>query len=621
MTIDPSTLAWLTDALLQSTALLAIVLSLHFLLKRSSAAKKHSLLLAAALGIPLLFLFSASLPTQSLPISNSLKEGFSMPSQFTQATELGAPILDQVPFANQETFPVSQSPVPSSEAKALPLSTWLVGTWLGGLLILCLRFAFGIASLIRFEPTSSKIDAHVLKIISEESQSLGIKKTPRTVILHEQAMPMTWRLRGHTLALPSSTSSWSPEKLRHVIRHELAHIQRNDCLSAWFAEISLHLLWFHPLTWLLRRSLVASREAACDDLALGDFSDEKSRGAYARHLLDIITTHSRNGRQTSMALAMARRTNGIHHRLNSILSTRKNRQPLSRRSRLLAVPIWVSGIAILASLSACRTTSPDAKPTPAHATAKVTSYVKVRTTVIEFDDPAILRKLFNIEKSNTQFTGIITQERMQEILTKFQAHPKADILTSLSVVTPLKKVATIEQISEFIYPTEYDPPGGLESNGNLKNSTAPFPVTPATPTSFETKELGLSLKVTPTTNGSSINLDFVLNHSHFLGFVNYGSPIMAPARNFLGFPVEIVITENRIEMPVFRTHRFQSEINVPLGHVIVLAGLTMEADPNLAKRLARPTTGDHPNLGKPKNVLRLTTGDHSNLGKPKNVLW
>ena len=61
-------------------------------------------------------------------------------------------------------------------------------------------------------------------------------------------MPMTWWLGHHTLALSLSLQDWPLEKQRHVIRHELAHLQRHACQSAWIAQASLALLWFHPLT-------------------------------------------------------------------------------------------------------------------------------------------------------------------------------------------------------------------------------------------------------------------------------------------------------------------------------------------------------------------------------------
>ena len=63
MTSLSNLIPWLSDALLQCTALLILVLLAHRILKHSSASKQHALLLSGALGIPFLFIFSAVLPT------------------------------------------------------------------------------------------------------------------------------------------------------------------------------------------------------------------------------------------------------------------------------------------------------------------------------------------------------------------------------------------------------------------------------------------------------------------------------------------------------------------------------------------------------------------------------
>src|SRR5690606_4700710 len=113
--------------------------------------------------------------------------------------------------------------------------------------------------------------------------------------------------------------------------------------------------------------------------------------------------------------------------------------------------------------------------------------------------------------------------------------------------------------------TEYEPPelpnsiGGGVSGGDLGlgGNSGIFPVTPATPTSFETRNTGVTLEIEPTLGGNDfvIDLRFAPDIVEFEGFVNYGSPIQSPATDFLGNPTTVTITENRIEMPVFSSRR------------------------------------------------------------------
>ena len=71
------------------------------------------------------------------------------------------------------------------------------------------------------------------------------------------------------LLLPTGlVSSFTPEELRHVFLHELAHIKRHDILTGWVA-LGLQIVhWFNPLVWLAFYRLRADRELACDALAL-----------------------------------------------------------------------------------------------------------------------------------------------------------------------------------------------------------------------------------------------------------------------------------------------------------------------------------------------------------------
>src|SRR5262249_46594233 len=50
-----------------------------------------------------------------------------------------------------------------------------------------------------------------------------------------------------------------------VLFHELAHARRRDNLVRLLYEISLCLLWFHPLVWLAGAQMAFYRELSCDE--------------------------------------------------------------------------------------------------------------------------------------------------------------------------------------------------------------------------------------------------------------------------------------------------------------------------------------------------------------------
>jgi len=57
----------------------------------------------------------------------------------------------------------------------------------------------------------------------------------------------------------------NPREFRAVLIHELAHARRRDNLLRLLYEISLCVLWFHPLIWLAGARIALYRELSCDE--------------------------------------------------------------------------------------------------------------------------------------------------------------------------------------------------------------------------------------------------------------------------------------------------------------------------------------------------------------------
>ncbi|MEN8785780.1 MAG: Amuc_1098 family type IV pilus outer membrane protein, partial [Akkermansiaceae bacterium] len=133
-------------------------------------------------------------------------------------------------------------------------------------------------------------------------------------------------------------------------------------------------------------------------------------------------------------------------------------------------------------------------------------------------------------------TGLFSSGQIQMIMRGLSQKKGADIMTAPSVVALPGQSATIEIIREFIYPTEYEPPelpnqvggniGGGQGGVVGGGGGAGFPVTPATPSAFDTKNTGVTLEVEAQidANDSIIELRFTPTIVEFEGFINYGSP-------------------------------------------------------------------------------------------------
>ena len=219
----------------------------------------------------------------------------------------------------------------------------------------------------------------------------------------------------------------------------------------------------------------------------------------------------------------------------------------------------------------------------------------------------------NVAPGIMALTGLFSEGQVQMMMRGLSQKKGADLMTAPSVTAKSGQKATIEIIREFIYPTEYEPPelpqsvgggstfssglgGGL--GGLSGSSSGSFPVTPATPTAFQTRNTGITLEIEPTIgeNDFVIDLRFVPEIVEFEGFINYGSPIQTSGSEIFGNPITTVITENRIEMPVFSVRRVNTSLTIYDGYTVAVGGLMREDVQNVEDKV--PILGDIPIIGR-----------------------
>lgn len=201
--------------------------------------------------------------------------------------------------------------------------------------------------------------------------------------------------------------------------------------------------------------------------------------------------------------------------------------------------------------------------------------------------------------------GVFTDPQFQVMIRALNQKKGVDLLSAPSVLARSGQRAKIEVIREFIYPTEYDPPeipnqvGGGTTLGGGGGGVSSFPVTPATPAAFETRNTGVTLEVDPVIGGDEFTIDLNLSPEvvEFEGFINYGSPINSASIDPLtGQGTTIQLTENRIEMPIFSTRKVTTQVTIWDGQTVALGGLIREDVQDVQDKV--PLLGDLPLLGR-----------------------
>ena len=107
----------------------------------------------------------------------------------------------------------------------------------------------------------------------------------------------------------------SPDDLKHVLLHELAHLRRWDDWTNLLQRVLKALLFFHPAVWWMESKIALHREMACDDAVLAKAASPQ---VYAQSLARMAE-RSFLRRQLALAQAVVGRVHQLTLRVTRIL--------------------------------------------------------------------------------------------------------------------------------------------------------------------------------------------------------------------------------------------------------------------------------------------------------------
>ncbi len=165
------------------------------------------------------------------------------------AMALGAslmlPAVRLVPAAPGMTFRIPAARSVSRGVRASGTRVpWWPAVWAMGTAVLLARMAVGYAWAAR-----------VVKAGQAENGYL----------LADVGTPMVTGLFRPVILVPRG---WPDEQLEAALRHERAHLERNDLITNLMAHVACAVYWFHPLVWAVAVRMRREQEAACDDAVL-----------------------------------------------------------------------------------------------------------------------------------------------------------------------------------------------------------------------------------------------------------------------------------------------------------------------------------------------------------------
>lgn len=228
--------------------------------------------------------------------------------------------------------------------------------------LLLLRMFAGIIGVGLVARRSGEVsDPGEISELNAAREHLGLKRNVRLLRSEKVSVPVVWGLLQPVLMLPAGSVSWTRERLRVVLLHELAHVKRGDGITLLLTRAAVAVFWFHPMMWMLERDGRRECERACDDLVLATGTRPSD---YAEHLLSIARGLPHFDPFRSVTLAMSRRSQ-LEGRLLSILQPDARRNSFSSRAALVAGALALFVIVPLAGVRLVAAPPPGQEPAKA----------------------------------------------------------------------------------------------------------------------------------------------------------------------------------------------------------------------------------------------------------------
>jgi len=175
----------------------------------------------------------------------------------------------------------------------------VVALWFGGVCLLLTRLAGGWWRVHRLLRMARALPASRWQAVSSRlGVQLGLHRIVRVVDAAFVDGPVVVGWLQPVVLLPvAALAGLTPEQVRAILAHELAHVRRHDALVNVAQTVAETLLFYHPAVWWLSSRIRTEREHCCDDVALSVSGDAY---AYASALAEL---ESWRAGQPTLALA------------------------------------------------------------------------------------------------------------------------------------------------------------------------------------------------------------------------------------------------------------------------------------------------------------------------------
>ena len=334
-------LKFLVDTTMKSFVIFAVAGLFAFCLRRKSAAVRGFVWSLAIIGCLIIPLFSLVLPKWELGILPEAPVSIA-------SSQLSTKPVSSIPIA---PIPPQPNPVTSQSGPltAMHWTDWIAIVWAGVGLFLFIRLIVGIGAIWHVSARSNNFSRAVEDFRSNWNRRANVRLSNRITV------PIVWGFLRPVILLPVDANHWRTERLRAVLLHELAHIERWDWVVQTIAQVTCAVYWFNPIVWFAAYRMRIEAEQACDDQVLN--AGYRSTD-YAQHLLDI-TRDVKIANTTSRTAVAIARSSKIEGRLRTVLAENLNRHPVTKVAAGIGLLVFICFAVPMSAMHLAQAVNPE----------------------------------------------------------------------------------------------------------------------------------------------------------------------------------------------------------------------------------------------------------------------
>ncbi|WPP51357.1 M56 family metallopeptidase [Catalinimonas niigatensis] len=220
---------------------------------------------------------------------------------------------------------------------------WVVALWMGGVLLLSLRFAGSLFYIFKLKRRLTTTVAEQWQ--NKMKQMAALLQISQPIKILSSGVAQVPMMIGHlkpVILIPAAMMSGLPEdQLEAIIAHEVAHIYRKDYWINIIQSLFEIIFFFHPAIWWISSVIREEREKCCDDLAIVLCGSSLTYAKALASVEEVKLQHS------PLALAMNGGKSSLFQRIERILEPGKSAG--NQRARFVSASLAIVIILLLST--------------------------------------------------------------------------------------------------------------------------------------------------------------------------------------------------------------------------------------------------------------------------------